>query len=143
MPEVQDNISPTNALFYLSDEADEEYWSQYCDKKPSQWLPKLHPNTPNSLFLLLRDVPLPSNDTMARYNSLLDYPDGEIRDIQYENLRSPFRTTPPDLPFPTPARPSFQLDSSKKTRYIRGSLEILGTSFWISYDKLHCLSLIP
>jgi hypothetical protein len=63
MSEVQDIISPIHEFLYLSDETDEEYWLQYCDKKASQWSPKPHLNTPNSLFLLLRDVPLPSNGT--------------------------------------------------------------------------------
>jgi hypothetical protein len=63
MPQVQVIISPTHPLFYHSDEMEEEYWLQSCGKTTSQWSPKLHPNIPNSLFLLLRDIPLPSNNT--------------------------------------------------------------------------------
>jgi hypothetical protein len=63
MPEVQDIIGPIHEFLYFSDESDEEYWLQYCDKKTSQWSPKARPNTPNSLFLLLRDIPLHSTGT--------------------------------------------------------------------------------
>jgi hypothetical protein len=63
MSEVQSIISPVHPFFYSTEETEEAYWLQHCGKRVGQWSPKLHPNTPNSLFLLLRDVPLPSNYT--------------------------------------------------------------------------------
>jgi hypothetical protein len=46
----------------VTDASNDEYWSQYCDIAGSQWSPQPSPTRPNSLFLLLRDVPLPSTD---------------------------------------------------------------------------------
>jgi Family of unknown function (DUF6535) len=65
MPQVQEIISPAHLSYYISDEREEEYWLQCCEQKMSQWSPKPDWTRPNSLFLLLRDVPLPSDKNIV------------------------------------------------------------------------------
>jgi Family of unknown function (DUF6535) len=60
IPEIHEIISPTTQ--YVANASDDEYWSQYCEITAGQWSPQPSPARPNSLFLLLRDIPLPSTD---------------------------------------------------------------------------------
>jgi hypothetical protein len=60
IPEIHEIISPT--IQYVIDTSDDEYWSQHCNIAGSQWTPQPSPTRPNSLLLLLRDIPLPSTD---------------------------------------------------------------------------------
>jgi hypothetical protein len=61
IPEIQEIVSPS-PIQYVADASKDEYWSQYCDITASQWSPQPSQTRPNSLFLLLRDIPLPSTD---------------------------------------------------------------------------------
>jgi len=55
---MQDIIRPTARTKYITDEADEAYWSQYSVIKRIHWSRHSIFEEPNSLSLLLRDVPL-------------------------------------------------------------------------------------
>ena len=62
MPIVRDIIVPNESTIYSWNEKSEEYWSQYCEARVPQWSSTTPSTHPNSLFLLLRDIPLPSSD---------------------------------------------------------------------------------
>jgi hypothetical protein len=61
IPEIHEIIGP-GSIKYVADASDDEYWSQYCGITEGQWSPQPSPTRPNSLFLLLRDIPLPFTD---------------------------------------------------------------------------------
>jgi hypothetical protein len=61
IPEIHEIISP-NPIQYVADASDDKYWSQYCKITEGQWSPQPSPTRPNSFFLPLRDIPLPSTD---------------------------------------------------------------------------------
>jgi hypothetical protein len=125
MTEVQDIISSTNAFFYLSSETD-QYWLQYCDKSRFSGCPSHTRTTLTRYYYCATFLTTP----MARYNSLLDYPSGKIRDILYGTLKSLFGTLHYICSFRLwhvviPGR----FLKKKKIRYIRGFIGILSTSF--------------
>ena len=63
IPEIHEIISPSRLTPYVADASDDTYWSQYCRRAEMKWSSHISPSTPNSMFLLLRDIPLPSNDS--------------------------------------------------------------------------------
>ena len=54
LPAIRDLVDPGEK----EDLTREIYWSQYCDAEDNQWT--ISNNRPNHLFLLLRDIPCPS-----------------------------------------------------------------------------------
>ena len=63
IPEIHEIVSPNGLTPYSTDAKDDTYWSQYCSQTVVPWLSHVSPNLPNSMFLLLRDIPLPSIDS--------------------------------------------------------------------------------
>jgi len=66
IPVIQRILRPGERISYYWDKTQEEYWSQHCATVKPQWSQSSLSTRPNSLFLLLRDVPLPSKDTASQ-----------------------------------------------------------------------------
>jgi hypothetical protein len=60
IPVIYEIVRPGKSEYIWDDEED-EYWTQYCNIVEYLWSPRSHLTKPNSLFLLLRDIPLPSD----------------------------------------------------------------------------------
>ncbi|KIM23428.1 hypothetical protein M408DRAFT_27881 [Serendipita vermifera MAFF 305830] len=60
---IRDMVTPKDPAIYLTDDSKSEYWSQYCDVNRGPWSTRPRGKVPNSLFLLFRDIPMPSKHT--------------------------------------------------------------------------------
>jgi len=102
---IYDIIRPTESMMYHCDEHRFEYWSQYCGRKGPQWSASSRPTSPNSMFLLLRDIPLPSQYTVKEMEFM-------IRLSRWRNsqqLKALEETPRPGTPNPlTPVDHSFE-----------------------------------
>lgn len=65
---VREMVQPSITTLYTSDYMKGSYWSQHYTRSDTVWAPKsqAQSNIPNSLFLLLRDVPLPESHATSQ-----------------------------------------------------------------------------
>lgn len=67
IPGVQELVAPKERTQYIIDKKEPTYWTQHCDLSQS-YISNTSPDSPNHLFLMLRDVPAtedPSNQEAA------------------------------------------------------------------------------
>lgn len=70
IPEIREIVNPFG-ISYTTDHTEAGYWSQYCENPSNRWVQEAHPNRPNSLFLLMRDLPIPDEHSSDQLEATL------------------------------------------------------------------------
>jgi len=100
IPAIYEIIRPRESVPYCSDDTQDEYWSQYCEATGSQWCPASPSSSPNSLFLLLRDIPLPSRDTARQLEftmQLSHWRNSPVSEFKVRRQRGTASSSSPDV----------------------------------------------